>query len=387
MIGTTRVRISFMNKFRKLGYIDYNGHLKVHNSLLNVVLYDKPSRALSATPGCPVSAQVTMTKRRLIFGTLLAVMLAVASSNPAVAQTFPSRPITIVVPFAPGGPIDTLARVMAERMRTPLGQPVVIENVSGAAGSIGAGRVARAAPDGYTLVAGFWGTHVVNAATQALAYDVLNDFEPILQMSNNVQVIVGRKTLPVNDLKGLLAWLKANPDIATAGTAGGGSPQQVDGAFFQHATGTRFRFIHYRGGAPAMQDLVAGQIDLIFADQTTSLPQVRSGNIKAFAVTGKSRLAAAPDIPTVDEAGLPGFYCSVWNALFAPKGTPRDVIARLNTAAVDALAEPAVRQRLADLGQQIVPRDEQTPEALAAFHKAEIEKWWPIIKAAGIKAE
>jgi tripartite-type tricarboxylate transporter receptor subunit TctC len=328
-----------------------------------------------------------MTKRSLIIDAVLAAMLAIVGSNPGTAQRFPSRPITIVVPFAAGGPIDTLARVMAERMRAPLGQPVVIENVTGAAGSIGVGRVARASPDGYTLVAGFWGTHVVNGATQALGYDVLNDFEPILLTSNNVQIIVGRRTLPANDLNGLVGWLKANPDMAAAGTAGGGSPQHVDGAFFQNATGTRFRFVPYRGGAPAMQDLVAGQIDLIFADQTTSLPQVRSGNIKAFAVTGKSRLAAAPDIPTVDEAGLPGFYCSVWNALFAPKGTPRDIVAKLNVAAVDALAEPAVRQRLADLGQQIVPRDEQTPEALAAFHKAEIEKWWPIIKAAGIRAE
>src|SRR5215468_7676390 len=337
--------------------------------------------------GQPVAFELALpSRRRLIVSAFVAATLAIACSNPANAQSFPSRPVTIVVPFAAGGPIDTLARVMAERMRAPLGQPVVIENVSGAAGSIGVGRVARAAPDGYTLVAGFWGTHVVNAATQTLAYDVLNDFEPILQMSNNVQVIVGRKTLPADDLKGLIAWLKANPD-AVAGTAGGGSPQHVDGAFFQNATGTRFRFVPYRGGAPAMQDLVAGQIELIFADQTTSLPQARSGNIKAFAVTGKSRLAAAPDIPTVDEAGLPGFYCSVWNALFAPKGTPRDVIARLNAAAVDALAERAVRQRLADLGQQIVPREEQTPEALAVFHKAEIAKWWPIIRAAGIRAE
>src|SRR5579871_6819408 len=267
---------------------------------------------------------VPIARQRLMIGAVLGAMLALAGANRAMAQTFPSRPITIVVPFAAGGPIDTLARIVAERMRPALGQPVVIENVSGAAGSIGAGRVARAAPDGYTLVAGFWGTHVVN------------DFEPILQMSNNVQVIVGRKTLPPNDLKGLIAWLKANPDAATAGTAGAGSPQQVDGAFFQHATGTRFRFVHYRGGAPAMQDLVAGQIDLIFSDQTTSLPQVRSGNIKAFAVTGKTRLNSAPDIPTVDEAGLPGFYCSVWNALFAPKGTPQDIITRLNAAAVDA---------------------------------------------------
>jgi tripartite-type tricarboxylate transporter receptor subunit TctC len=335
----------------------------------------------------PQSGPASMTRRSLIIGVALAAALTAAGSNPATAQTFPSRPITIVVPFAAGGPIDTLARIMAERMRAPLGQPVIIENVSGAAGSIGAGRVARAVPDGYTLVAGFWGTHVVNGATQALGYDVLNDFEPVLLTSSNVQIIVGRKTLPANDLDDLVAWLKANPDTAAAGTAGGGSPQHVDGAFFQKATGTRFRFVPYRGGAPAMQDLVAGQIDLIFADQTTSLPQVRSGNIKAFAVTGKNRLAAAPDIPTVDEAGLPGFYCSVWNALFAPKGTPRNVIGKLNAAAVDALAEPAVRQRLADLGQQIVPRDEQTPEALAAFHRAEIEKWWPIIKAAGIRVE
>ncbi|HLK80031.1 MAG TPA: tripartite tricarboxylate transporter substrate-binding protein [Xanthobacteraceae bacterium] len=328
-----------------------------------------------------------MTRRRLIVDAALAATCAIARSNPAAAQAFPLRPITIVVPFAAGGPIDTLARVMAERMRAPLGQPVVIENVTGAAGSIGVGRVARAAPDGYTLVAGFWGTHVVNGATQTLAYDVLNDFEPVLLTSNNVNLIVGRKTLPADDLKGLIAWLKANPDTAAAGTAGVGSPQQIHGVFFQKATGTRFRFVPYRGGAPAMQDLVAGQIDLIFADQTTSLPQVRGGNIKAFAVMGKSRLASAPAIPTVDEAGLPGFYCSVWNALFAPKGTPRDIIAKLNAAAVDALAESAVRERLAGLGQQIVSRGEQTPEALAAFHKAEIEKWWPIIKAAGIRAE
>jgi tripartite-type tricarboxylate transporter receptor subunit TctC len=326
-----------------------------------------------------------MTRRQLIAGAVSAT--AIVGSNPAAAQAFPSRPITIVVPFAAGGPIDTLARVMAERMRVRLGQPVVIENVTGAAGSIGVGRVARTAPDGYTLVAGFWGTHVVNGATQTLSYDVLNDFEPILMTSRNVEVIVSTKSLPASDLRGLLAWLKENPGTAVAGTAGVGSPQHVFGAFFQKATDTVFRFVPYRGGAPAMQDLVAGQIDLIFADQTTSLPQIRGGNIKAFAVTDKSRLAAAPEIPTVDEAGLPGFYCSVWNALFAPRGTPRDIIARLNAVAVDALAEPAVRERLADLGQQIVPRDEQTPEALAAFHKAEIEKWWPIIKAAGIRVE
>jgi tripartite-type tricarboxylate transporter receptor subunit TctC len=305
----------------------------------------------------------------------------------AYSQSYPARPITIVVPFAAGGPIDALVRVMAEAMRGPLGQPLIIENVSGAAGNIGVGRVARAAPDGYTLVTGFWGTHVVNGAIYALPYDVLNDFDPILLMSRNAQVIVARKTMPANDLKSLIAWLRANPDVAVAGTSGVGSPQHIFGVFFQHATGTRFRFVPYRGAAPTMQDLVGGQIDLMFADQTTSLPQFRSGNIRAYAVTGNRRLAAAPDIPTVDEAGLPGFYCTVWSALFAPKGTPKDIIARLNAGAVGALAEPEVLKRLADLGQQIVPRDEQTQKALAALQRAEIEKWWPIIKAAGIRAE
>ena len=310
-----------------------------------------------------------------------------ALSASAIAKAFPTRPVTIIVPFAAGGPIDALVRVLAESMRRTLGQPLIIENVSGAAGNIGVGRVARAAPDGYTLVTGFWGTHVVNGAIYALPYDVANDFEPVLLMSRNAQIIVARKTMPANDLSGLIAWLKANPDAAAAGTSGAGSPQHVFGVFFQNATGTHFRFVPYRGAAPTMQDLVGGQIDLMFADQTTSLPQIRSGNIKAYAVTGNGRLTAAPEIPTVDEAGLPGFYCSVWSALFAPKGTPKDIIARLNAAAVGALAEPAVHERLAELGQQIVPREEQTPEALDALQRAEIEKWWPIIKAAGIRAE
>jgi tripartite-type tricarboxylate transporter receptor subunit TctC len=228
---------------------------------------------------------------------------------------------------------------------------------------------------------------VVNGAIYSLPYDVLNDFEPILLTTRNMQLIVARKTMPAIDLRSLIAWLKANPDKAAAGTSGAGSPQHIMGVLFQNVTGTRFRFVPYRGAAPAMQDLLADRIDLIFADQTTSLPQVRNGSIKAYAITGNRRLAAASDIPTVDEAGLPGFYCSVWNALFAPKGTPKEVVARLNAAAVEALAQPEVHQRAAEFGQQIVPRDEQTPEALAALQRAEIEKWWPIIKAANIKAE
>jgi tripartite-type tricarboxylate transporter receptor subunit TctC len=309
------------------------------------------------------------------------------ASRTAMAQAYPSRSITMVVPFAAGGPVDTLARILAERMRASLGQTVVIENVTGAGGSIGTGRVARAAPDGYTLVIGIWTTHVVNGAIYALQYDVLNDFEPVALLANNPQVIVAKKSMPANDLKGLIAWLKLNPDKASAGTAGVASPQHVLGVFFQSATGTRFQFVHYRGGGPATQDLVAGQIDLIIGDQVTSLPQIRSGNIKAYAVTNKNRLTAAPDIPTVDEAGLPGFYTTVWNAIWAPKGTPKNVIMKLNAAVVGELADSAIRRRLADLGQQIVPRDQQSPEALAAFHRAEIEKWWPIIKGANIKGE
>jgi tripartite-type tricarboxylate transporter receptor subunit TctC len=217
-------------------------------------------------------------------------------------------PVTIVVPFAAGGAIDTLARFMAERMRQPLGQPVIVENVSGAAGSIGVGRVARAPSDGYTIVAGFWGTYVLNAAIYALPYDVLNDFEPIALISRNPQIIVARKTMPSSDLEGLIAWLKANPNMAAAATAGAGSPQHIFGIFFEKATHTRFRFVPYRGGAQAMQDLVAGQIDLMITDQVTSLPQVRGGSIRAYAVAGQSRLAVAPDLPTVDEAGFPGFF-------------------------------------------------------------------------------
>ena len=317
---------------------------------------------------------------------VLAAVLALAAGT-AHAQAWPARPVSIVVPFAPGGPTDVIARLLAQHMRGTLGQNVLVENVPGANGNIGVAKVARSAPDGYTLSIGHWSTHVVNGAVYPLQHDVLRDFEPIAPIATNAYVIVAKKELPVSDLKGFIGWLKANPDKASEGTAGPGSPQHVSGVFFQNLTGTRFQFVPYKGAAPAMQDLLAGQIDLIIDDPTNALPHVRSGRIKAFAVTARSRLAAAPDIPTVDEAGLPGFYFSRWHALWAPRGTPREVVGRLNAALVAALADPAVRARLEDLGQEIFPREQQTPEALAALQKAEIEKWWPIIKAAGIRAE
>jgi tripartite-type tricarboxylate transporter receptor subunit TctC len=322
--------------------------------------------------------------RKLLLAVAFAALTGIAGAD---AQTYPSRPITMVVPYSAGGPTDTIARLMAERMRGPLGQMVIVENVTGAAGTIGVGRVARAAPDGYTISIGHWGTHVVNGAIYALQYDVLNDFEPVSLIATNPQIIVARKAMPAKDLQELVAWLKANSAKATQGTAGHGSGSHVSGVYLQSITGARFQFVPYRGAGPAMQDLVAGQIDIMIDQAANSLPQVRAGTIKAYAVTDRSRLAAAPDIPTVDEAGVPGLHISIWHALWMPKGTPKDVITRINAAVVEALADANTRRRLADLGQELPPPEQQNPQALAAFHKAEVEKWWPIIKAANIKGE
>src|SRR6266536_2087472 len=325
-------------------------------------------------------------RSRRVFLVSVAVS-ALALTCGIAAQVYPSRPITMIVPYPAGGPTDTIARIMAEGMRPSLGQPIVKENVGGASGSIGTGRVPRAAGDGYTLGLGLWPTHVINGAVFTLPYDVLNDFQPVSLLVTNPLLIVARKSLPARDLRELISWLKANPDKASAGTGGAGGASHVAGIYFQKQTRTRFAFISYRGLGPAMQDLVAGQIDILFDYAANSLPQVRSDTIRAYAVTAPSRLSAAPEIPTVDEAGLPGFYISAWHAFFVPKGTPPTIVGVLNQAAIEALADPIVRRRLNDLGQEIYPRDQQTPEALAAFHKAEIDKWWPLIKAAGIKSE
>ena len=331
--------------------------------------------------------RMTIPRRLFRYLAAAAALLVTGVAAPPVgmAQTYPTRQITMVVPFAAGGPSDVIGRVFAEKMRVSLGQHIIVENAPGAGGSIGSGRVARAAGDGYTLVLGFWGTHVANGALYALRYDLLNDFEPIALLVSNPMLILARKTMPANDLQGLIAWLKANPDKAAAGNGGVGTPPHVIAAFFRNVTSTRFNLVPYRGAGPALQDLVAGQIDLMFDYPVTSLPQVSAGTVRAYAVTAKNRLTAAPGIPTVDEAGLPQFYFSIWYALWSSKGTPRTIIAKLNDAAQEAMADSAVRTRLADVGVDVPPRDQQTPEALGAFQKSEIEKWWPIIKAAGIK--
>ena len=322
--------------------------------------------------------------RKLLLVVAFATLQGIAS---AMAQSYPSRPITMIAPFPAGGPSDALARILAEPMRAALGQPVVIENVAGAGGNLGIGRLARAAPDGYTIGIGQWSTHVVNPVTYNLPYDVQTDFEPIALLAITPQLIIARKTFPANNVKELIAWLKSNPDKAMAATVGAAGGAQVTAVYFQQATGTKFGFVPYRGGAPAMQDLISGQVDFMFDQAANALRHVRAGTVKSYAVLTKSRWPALPDVPSIEEAGVPSLYVSYWHALWAPKGTPKDIIAKLNAAVVQALADPAVKERFASQGQDIWPREQQTPEALTAHHKAEIARWWPIIKASGLKAE
>jgi tripartite-type tricarboxylate transporter receptor subunit TctC len=315
----------------------------------------------------------------------IAALVIAAVGGSAASAPYPDHAITLVVPYPPGGPTDVVARVLAERMRGSLGQPVIVENVTGGSGNIGVARVARAAVDGYTLSLGNSGSHVLNAALYTLPYDLFRDFDPVALLTSNPQIIVTRRTLPAKDLPELIAWLKANPNKATAGSAGAVAAVSI--AFFQAKTATQFVVAPYRGAAPALQDLMGGQIDLMFDQVSNALPQVRAGSIKAYAVTAKERVPGAPEVPTVDEAGLPGFYAALWQGLWAPKGTPKGAIAKVNSAVAAALADGKVEQRLREIGQEPFPPDQRSPAAMAAFEKAEADKWWPIIKAAGLKGE
>jgi len=319
---------------------------------------------------------------RLIAFAVLAALLGLAH-----AEGYPSRPITMNVPYAAGGPLDVMVRVVADGLRAALGQPIVIENVAGAGGSVGVGRAARAAPDGYTISAGNWSTHVANGAIYTLPYDLRRDFEPVSLLPYEANVIIARKDFPANTLAELIAWLKQHPDTASAGTSGIGGPSYMVAAFFQMRTGTRFTLVPYRGAGPALLDLVAGQVDIMSTGPAIALPHIRDGSVKAYAVTAKERIAAAPDIPTTDEAGLPGFYFSAWAGLWVPKGTPREIINKLDAAVRDALSDSAIRRRLAVLAIEVPPPERLGPKPLGDLHKAEIDKWWPIIKAAGIKGE
>jgi tripartite-type tricarboxylate transporter receptor subunit TctC len=305
----------------------------------------------------------------------------------ACADNFPSHPITLVVPFAAGGPTDAMARILVERMQNTLGQTILIENVTGAAGSLGVGRVVRAAPDGYTVSIGHLGTHVANGAIYKLGYDLVTDLEPVALLPSNPMIIVSKNAVPAKSLGELLAWLKARPTPATAGTAGAGSGSHIAGLYFENITGIKLQYVPYRGTAPALTDLVAGQIDIIIDQTSNSISQVRAGTIRAYAVTDDKRVESASDIPTTDEAGLPGFHMTLWSGLWVPKDTPKDIVAKLNAAAVDALNDPAVRKKFENLGLQMPPKDQLSPQALGAWQKAEIAKWWPMIKAANVKVE
>lgn len=320
--------------------------------------------------------------RKIMTALALAAVTGIGSGN---AQTYPSRPVTMVVPLAPGGSTDTIGRIIAEGMRSALGQPVIVENTPGAGGATGVLRVVRSAADGYTIQIGQWGTNVASGAVHNLQFDLLKDLEPVALIATQPFMIVGRKDLPANNLQELIAWLKTNN--ASVGTAGPASPSHVSGVFFQNHIGAKFQFVPYRSAGESTRDLVAGQIHMIMDTAATSGGHVRNGLIKAYAITGRTRSTALPDVPTVDEAGLPGFHFYFWHAIWVPKGTPKDVIAKLNAAVAAAVNDPATRKKLVDIGQELYGPDMATPEALAKFQAAEIDKWWPIIRAAGIKAE
>jgi tripartite-type tricarboxylate transporter receptor subunit TctC len=326
---------------------------------------------------------------RGLFLVTLAIITAASSAGSAAqsmsGQPFPSRPVTLLVPFSAGGPTDVIARVVGERMGKALGQSIVIENVAGAAGTIAAARVAHAAPDGYTLGVATWSTHIVSPVIYQLSYDVLRDFAPVAMMTEAPLLLIGRKTLPANDVKELMAWMNADPNPVLLGGAGG--TDQVAGYLLQQQIGARIQIVPYRGLALALQDLLAGRIDLLFDQPSDALTQIRNGAVKAFAVTAMHRMTTAPEVLTVDETGLPGLHLSPWQSLWTPKGTPDDVLTKLSAATIEALADPRVKKRLGDVGQDVVAPERQTPQALAAFYKAETDKWWPIIKAAGLKAE
>jgi tripartite-type tricarboxylate transporter receptor subunit TctC len=318
---------------------------------------------------------------------LAALMVLLMFGGNARAENFPSHPITLVVPFSAGGPTDAMARILADHMRTTLGQNLVIENVTGAAGSLGVGRVVRAAPDGYTVSIGHLGTHVANGAIYKLGYDLVADLEPVVLLPSNPMIIVSRNAIPAKTLRELIEWLKAKPSPATAGTAGAGSGSHIAGLYFENVTGIKLQYVPYRGTAPALTDLVAGQIDIIIDQTSNSIAQVRAGTIRAYAVTDDKRVESASDVPTTDEGGLSGFHMTLWSGLWVPKDTPKEIVARLNAAAVDAMNDPAVRKKFEDLGLQMPARDKLSPEVLGIRQKAEIAKWWPMIRAANVKVE
>jgi tripartite-type tricarboxylate transporter receptor subunit TctC len=324
-----------------------------------------------------------LSRRKLVL--LAAAAAAFATSPPARAQSYPARPITMIVPFPAGGAADVIARIMAERMRGPLGQSIIIENVGGADGSVGVGRTTRARPDGYTICFGIDATFVLNAGFYSLPYDVLNDLAPISALATNTTVVVGRKTMPAENLSELIAWLKSHPNQASAGM--NTLAFRLVAALFQKQTGTQFSIVPYRAAGSLVGDLLAGQIDLAIGTTTTHLPLLRAKSEKAYAVASETRSPVAPDIPTFAEMGLPMATPSNWYALFAPRGTPNDIIDKLSAAAVEAVAEPAVRSRLLELGYETIPRERQTPEALAALQRADADKWWPIIKELGLRVE